>query len=307
MSKRKTQTAQRNALGNASLPIVSFDASKLDYFITTHGVDWCLFTATPSVVGMIDKGDYRRPNQVDTISSNGYIYKKAGTFTGVLTSNSKSQSFGDMGGLVSQASGRVIMPRFFNKNCELAKGERIYPCVGDRIYKNGAEKDSDLWVINFQRVDYDFGEDSKAQFPIKKVVSLNISTGEELVNGVDFLVTQDGDIRWIAGGRNPGLNPNTQTGLPFSIRYLYTPFFYISALPHELRLTSSIVSDGVNDTVRLPYFLDVLREYLYQDQTNNGRPNNPPSQSLNREPERPSAPITGHSPIKVSISDIMNE
>lgn len=310
MSKRPTATDQLDALGFFPLPIVSFDAGQLDYFVQTHGVDWCLYTATPSVIGKISKGDYRRPNQVDTISSNGFLYRNAGIFTAVILSNSKAQNFGDMGGLLSQASARLVMPRFFNDPATnaFATSTRIMPCVGDRIYKNGAEADCSQWVVSYQECDYNFGENSKAAYPIKQVVSIDTANGTPLIEGQDFTITPDGEIAWVPGGNNPGINPNTQTGLPFGIRYLYVPYFYVSALPHELRISSVIQGNGVNGTARLPYHVEIQREYLYTNQQNNNKTaNTPTSPTPTRDPVRPSEPMSGHAPIKVSISDISNE
>ena len=311
MSKRPDSEYQIDGLGLWPIPKVYIDPVQLDVFVNSHGTDWCLWTAMPSVIGKIDKGYYRRPNQIDTISSNGFIYSIAGVFTAVLTSNTKAQSFGDMGGLMSQASARLIMPRFFNStdNQNLDAGGRIYPCIGDRIYKNGAEKDCSMWVVNYQQVDYNFGQDSKTAYPVKQVIGLTDATGQNLIEGTDFEISPVGDIHWIPGGRNPGINPTTQTGLPFAIRYLYVPYYYVSALPHELRVTNvGNFIDNTNTTARLPYFVEVQREYLYVNQNNNEpRVNNPPSPTPTRDPVRPSEPISGHAPVQVNIWDIEAE
>ena len=207
MSKRPDLSWQVDAMGIFPMAKIYLDVPKIDQFVTDHGTDWCLYTAMPSVIGQIDKGDYRRPNQIDTISSNGFIYTLAGTFTGALTGNSKSQDFGDMGGLVSQATARIIMPRFFNSpnNSTLDTGGRIYPCVGDRIYKNGAETNCNMWVVNYQKVDYEFGCLAKTAYPVKKVVGLTTVNGQSLVEGTDYEITPCGDIYFIPGGTNPGL------------------------------------------------------------------------------------------------------
>ena len=83
------------------------------------------------------------------------------------------------------------------------------------------------------------------------------------------------------------------------------PFFYVSALPHELRLTNVPIDEDENNTARLPYLIDVQREYSFQNQTNNqAQVNNPPSPTPARDPVRPSNPIDGHAPIQVDVTNI---
>ncbi len=309
MSKRTPKVQQLNALGRlGDMPLVSFDLGQLDRFITGMGVDWCYYRAIPSTVGSVDRGDYRRPNAIDTISSNGYIYERVGVMTAAIIGNSSVQQFGDTGGLIDASAARLVMPRFFNKADGLANGERIYPAIGDRIYLAGSEKNEATWVVNYQRVDYDFGEDSKPQFPIKKIISVETSTGDTLREGTDFVITDCGNIRWLPGGQNPGINPETNKGLPFGVRYLYQPFYYISQIPHEVRVTATMQEDGTRNTDRMPYHVQVQREYLYINQQNASKlsvqlPNETPS----RHPEKPSDPVDGFIPVKVSVQDINNE
>ena len=68
---------------------VTMDLAKNDDLITQRGVEFVHYVAIPSPIGLKDRGDYRRSDEYDTITSNGMIYKKAGCFTAAIVSNSK--------------------------------------------------------------------------------------------------------------------------------------------------------------------------------------------------------------------------
>ena len=71
---------------------ISFNMLKHDQFVRSHGVTFQHFRAMPSPVGLKDRGEYRRSDALDTISSNGMIYKQCGCFTAPLLGNSKKHN-----------------------------------------------------------------------------------------------------------------------------------------------------------------------------------------------------------------------
>jgi len=253
----------------------SFDLRKQDQFVTSLGVQFIHYKAIPSPIGLKDKGDYRRSDGVDTISSNGFIYKKAGYFTATMVGNSASRKASD-GGILDDSMARLIMPRFYDKGQEVAAGDRIYLSPGDRVYI--ADPNADVLVPNFQRMEYEIDQDNRPMFPICKIEYIEDSQGRSFQEGVDFMITPAGDIRWLSGGSNPGIDPDTKRGRVYSIRYLYKAFWYVVQIPNEVRITN-ITNGDIRAPERMASHAIIQREYVYQNQVN--------SKTSNLKPEEP--------------------
>lgn len=251
----------------------SFDLDRLEDFVVGLGVEFFHYKGLPSPIGMKDRGDYRRSDGVDTITSNGMIYTLAGRFTATMTDNMKSRNRQD-GSILDPSESKLVMPRFYNDK-GLADGNRIYLSPGDRIYV--ADSNADVFVSNFQKMDYLPEQDNVAMFKIEQMeVPLIDSRGIEYLQDVDYMITNSGNIRWLAGGKNPGIDPDTQKGRIYSIRYLYKAYWYITVLLKEVRVTN-VTTNGIRAPSRMPYHAIAQREYIYHnqnkgDKTNQNRP-----------------------------------
>lgn len=305
MSKRKTKSQQLSTLPLiGDLPQLSLNLDKQDAFVTSLGVDFEHFRALPSPIGLKDRGDYRRPDALDTISSNGMLYIKAGCFTATMVDNSKKQSWSD-GGLIDPSSSRLILPRFYNKSEGQANGDRIYMAPGDRVYI--ADKDADDLVSNYQRMEYNgVTQVDIPMFPIKRLEFLQDSRGIVHTEGRDFKINCDGNIEWLVGGENPGIDPETKEGRVYSVRYQYKAHWYITNIPKEVRLTN-ITRDGVRAPERMPYHVVIEREYIYRNKNNGDAKNTPDENKDNRTREAPQEPIATSAPIKVDMAAFGDE
>lgn len=311
MAKRKPKGTQLDAVSRASSPFqISFDLNKQDQFVTSLGVDFIHYKAIPSPIGLKDRGDYRRSDGLDTISSNGMIYFKAGCLTATMVDNSKSQKHSE-GGLQDYSTSRLVMPRFYNKEGEQANGDRIYMAPGDRVYI--ADPHADTMVPNYQRMDYDPDNDNRPMFPVVKVEFLEDSRGITYKENVDFQITCEGNIRWMPGGTNPGVDPDTKKGRVYSVRYLYKAFWYVVAIPKEVRVTN-ITSNDVRAPERMSYHAVIQREYIYQNVnrgqnldggSGTGEIKTPDEKRIVKEPN--SSDVSGNSFIKVNMDDLENE
>jgi hypothetical protein len=262
MAKRKPKGTQLDAIPRASAPFqVTLDLVKQDQFVTSLGVDWIHYKAMPSPIGLKDRGDYRRSDGLDTISSNGMLYFKAGCFTATMVDNSKSQKPSE-GGVLDYSTSRLIMPRFYNKNGEQANGDRIYLAPGDRVYI--ADPNADILVPNYQRMDFDPDNDNRPMFPICKMEFVEDSRGIVYQEGKDFEVTSEGNVRWLSSGSNPGIDPDTKKGRVYSVRYLYKAFWYVVAIPKEVRVTN-VTNGDQRVPERMSSHAVVQREYIYQN------------------------------------------
>lgn len=295
MSNRKPKGQQVDAI-NRNSPFVqtSFDLKRQDAFATSLGVDFTHYRAIPSPIGQKDRGDYRRNDGVDTITSNGMIYRCAGVLTATITDNSRGQKTGDMGTLDPSES-RLVLPRFYNKD-DVSDGKRIYFAPGDRVYIS--DPNADDKIPNYEKMDYEPSLDNVPMFPIccleEPIVD---SLNREYVENKDFSITKEGNIRWMPGGNNPGIDPDTGKGRIYSVRYRYKAFWYVTAIPKEVRITN-VTTGGIRNPERMPSYVIITREYIFHNQ-NKGDQNN---QLKSKTPQRTQkAPVQSIDPNKFKI------
>lgn len=288
MSKRPPNGLQLDAITRFAPQIQeSFDLRRLEIGLSTGlGADFKHYKAMPSPIGKKDRGDYRRSDGVDTITSNGMIYTCAGIFTATMTDNSREQKR-SQGGVLDPSESKLVLPRFYN-NIGVADGNRIYLAPGDRIYYS--DLNADDRVANYHEMDYQQGVDNIPMFPIYKLDGPIVdSRGVEYSCGADFEITSEGNIHWIDGANNPGIDPETGKGRIYSVRYLYKAFYYIVALPKEVRITNVTVG-GVRGPERMPYHAIIQREYIFHNQNRGDKLN----QNKPATPER-AAPVVEES------------
>lgn len=264
----------------------SFNILFDDTFVTGSGIDYSHWKAMPSPIGLKDRGDYRRDG-LDVLTSNGMLYVCAGIFTGCETDNTTDKKRTE-GGIIDPSVSRLILPRFYNKTKSVAgsvntsavdDGGRIYMAPGDRIYVS--DPVANVKVSNYQRMTYEVGQ-NVPMFPIIELeVPIIDSRNISYVQGLDFCVTGDGNINWLPGGNNPGIDPETGKGRVYSVRYLYKAFHYVISLPKEVRMTN-VAEGGVRVPERLAYYAVIQREYIWHSQ-NRGDPKN---QSQSATPNR---------------------
>lgn len=274
----------------------SFDLNRMDTFVTGLGVQFAHYKAIPSPINKTDRGDLRRNYSVDTISSNGMLYKLAGKFSATMTDNSRRSTRGDSG-VLDPSDSRLVMPRFYDTEEGVAKGDRIYIAPGDRIYV--ASPEADVMVANYQEMTYEPGIDNVTMFPIEKCEILIDSNNIEYKEGYDFKITQNGDIRWLDSGRNPGINIDTGKGNIYSIRYLYKAYWYVTQILKEVRVTN-VTTNGERSAERMPYFVVATREYVFHNQ-NKGDPQNQLKPKKEEKVRVQAAPSVSINPAKSAI------
>lgn len=292
MADKKPTGIQTDTI-NRNSPFVqqSLDLKKQDQFVTGAAVEYIHYKAMPSPIGKKDRGDYRRSDGVDTITSNGMIYKCSGRFSATMTDNSRSQGRSD-GGTLDPSQSKLVLPRFYNKDPnsgDQADGDRIYLAPGDRIYV--ADKKIDVLVSNYHEMDYEQDIDNVAMFPIEKLeLPIIDSRNIEYTCGVDYKITENGNIRWIAGGRNPGIDLDTGKGRIYSIRYLYRAYWYILTIPKEVRITG-VTNGAVRTPERMAYHAVAVREYIYHNQNKGEQQNQLKSKTPQRVDAAPKDPV----------------
>lgn len=237
------------------IPEVKFNLEAQEQFAKSRGVIFEHWSAVPSPIGLKDRGDIRRPDSLDTIESNGFIYKKVGEFVGTIVGNSKTHKEIE-GGMFDNSTARLVIPKYYNEPCK----EEISLLPGDRIYAKGIE----LKVDNYQRAQYNPKSSDFLQFPAMCVKYLVDSNNIEYKEGVHFKINSAGNVKWLQGKKNPGIDPETGKGRIYSIRYTYLAFWYVQQIINEIRITNT---DTAEDPARLPYHVVIQREYVYHNKT----------------------------------------
>lgn len=277
---------------------ITMDLNKNDDLITQRGVEFEHWVAIPSPIGLKERGDYRRTDQYDTITSNGMIYRLAGCFTASVVSNSKNKRPSE-GGVFDYSTARMHVPRYYNKNAT-ADGDEIHLAPGDRVFI----KDMEVLVSNYQRMQYNPGSLDRAQFPIKCVEYLIDSQGKEYKPGYHFKIS-DGHIKWIEGRSNPGIDTETGKGRVYAIRYKYNAHWYITDIPNEVRVIQGTNDAGERFPERMPYSAIIQREYVYYNQNNDVDKDHGRNKEV-RDIEEPKEPVqvVDEYQIKVDMDDI---
>jgi hypothetical protein len=276
---------------------IGINLDSQDQFVKSHGVKLEHWVAIPSPIGLKERGDYRRSDQYDTISSNGMIYKKAGCFTGAIVSNSKRKRTNE-GGIIDYSIARLLLPRFYDESN--GSSEEIHLAPGDRIFI----KDLEVLVPNYQRMEFNPVGLDRAQFPVKTVEYLIDSRNIEYKCGIHFEI-KDGHIKWINGKGNPGIDPDTGKGRIYAIRYKYNAHWYVTDIPNEVRVMQDIDGDGKRVAQRMPYSATIQREYVYYNQNNDVDKDHGREKEV-RDIEEPKQVIEvpGEYQIKVDMDDI---
>jgi len=277
------------------IPNIGFNFDAQESFVKDHGIIFEHWAAIPSTIGQIDRGDLRRPEKLDTISENGFIYKKVGEFVGTILGNSMKNNHVE-GGIMDQSTARLVLPKYYNEDC--GGGKEISLLPGDRIYAKKIE----LKVPNYQKVEYKPNHSDFLQFPAKSVQFLTDSNNIEYTEGVEFKIDDFGNIEWIDGRKNPGVDPDTGRGRLYGIRYMYVAFWYIQQLVNEIRITNS--SDS-SDPQRLPYHAVIQREYVYHNKNRGDKQEQ--TEAKKESPRTQEEPVESVNPnqfkVKVDIND----
>lgn len=301
----------------------SFDLNRLDAFVKSLGSTFYHWKSTPSPIGLNDRGDYRRNNNVDVITSNGYLYSFGGKFTATMTGNQKDQRRPTEGALIDASSSYLVLPRFYdekpsaptngddNKDCcndlgSAVQKRRIRLAVGDRLYSDPTIDDL---VVNKELMNFSYNSPNVPMFPIVEMdAPITDSRGVSYTQGIDYNIDCDGNISWIVGGSNPGIDPDTGAGRSYTIRYLYRAFYYVTSILREVRITE-ITEGSVRRPERMPMYVQLTREYIYHNINRGNELNKPPQQGAESR-QVPQAPETINTPngmVRVETTDLDND
>jgi len=227
--------------------------------IADNGVRLVHFKATPCPVGQVDQYDPRKAHEDHSGCSNGFLYDRAGTLTGLFMGSSNSTQLITTG-IYDGSTVQVTFPITYDDS-----DDSVIIAPYDRIFLDEPQG----YVVGQQRFTANMRGVDALQFPIEKVEMLVDSSGKRYHQGQDFTIT-DGCIRW-TGVDRPG------TGVVCSVRYLYLPFWYVGRMVHEVRVAMNADPiSGVRSIERYPYQAVLHRENFGRDkQSEPGAPLDP--------------------------------
>ena len=240
---------------------VSLDVRSQDAFIQGNGVVFEHYKSFPCPIGQNDLLSIRQPHHEHSQCSNGYVYKFAGLVSATYTSNTETSGLTDVG-IVDGSVAQVTFPRFYD-----GTEDPVYVKPYDRLFI----KNDPVLTVGEQKVEAHVTGKDKLTYKAKIVEYLMDAQGVEYGDG-DYTL-ENGQIVW-TGTRRPGFDADLNRGVIYSIRYLYQPFFYVSRLMHEVRLSAQPGENGEKTQTRAPYSAMIVRENNFfkdNDNTNSER------------------------------------
>lgn len=243
----------------------SLDKQALQDLIQSQGIDLVHYKAMPTPMGLREsQGEYRpiENKGLSTnglyIESNGFLYRKAGSFKSIFTSVTKDIKANFDLGHLDQSTSQIIIPTKYDEDDCGRTDTDVYVSAFDRVYL----KDDAVLVVYWQLYDYNITGRDRLHFLVEKVMDVVDNQGKSYVEGSDFIV-QDGQIVW-TGSNRPGIDSTTNKGRVVSIRYLYRPYYYVQHLLHEIRVAQTIDElTGERKVNRLPQLAILQREYVF--------------------------------------------
>jgi hypothetical protein len=237
--------------------VVHMDTGYTDAVVDGQGMLLEHWRALPCPVGKGDPFDMRKMHADHSGCSNGYIYEQGGDITALFVGNSKQLQALDVG-FVTGSTVQITVPRFYTND----RTREVVISVLDRLYlKQTTNQEHPINVIAAQLFEHNTSGMDRVKYPINAVELIVDSHGKRYYQGDDFDVS-NGQIAW-RGTKQPGMDPETGKGEVCSIRYRYTPYWYVSNLMHEIR----VVRSGFG-TERTPMTALLQREYAFENEQN---------------------------------------
>jgi hypothetical protein len=237
--------------------VVTFDLDAFDNLIRNQGILLKHYRAMRCPVGMVDMYDTRHEHPAHGACSNGFIYELVGEVTCGFLSNSGSNRQQDVG----QVDGSTVTcstPRFYDNT-----DTPVYVVPFDRFYL----ATEDIVVVNWQLFEHNVSGTDRLRFPVVSVESLIDNSGNKYSEGKDFSV-RNGLIVW-DGERRPGFDLEQSKGIVCSVRYRYRPYWYVSSLHHEIRVSQqNNPVTGERKSERGGQQFTLQREYSFESANN---------------------------------------
>jgi len=237
---------------------ISFDADRFDQLTRSHAVTCEVFSAMLCPLEVNDPQDVR--NHEHPGCQGGFIYTCEGEVEVSFTSNNSRANFTGMG-MQDDSTVYATFPRYY----DTPEGKPVLIGQYYRLFI----KNCPVVITNSEKIEHHQSGIDRASYPLVAVQRIIDSRGKEYKEGKDFEVHQ-GNLKWYPN-RSPGYNVDLNKGVVFSIHYTYKPYYYVSHMPHEIRVAKDI--DPLSGEVkleRMPYQVGLQREWTFDNQSRDG-------------------------------------
>ena len=233
------------------LPDPSIQGAAFDQLLNNRGIRFIHKIAAPCP-NMTSLSDNNHNPDCTFCDQSQILYVEEKEIIGVLSSNTLEKLF-EIQGVWDVGTAVITFP------VEYADGIQADFNVFDQLLC------PDFQVRLSELKEFDGTATTETKYPIQKIVNITSTFNNTLklfVKDVDFTLTPDGVIQWIAG-RQPSYNSIEEIGEILSVTYTANPAYNVIQTLHELRVTQELV-DGVKTAKRLPQQVLVRRDFLFK-------------------------------------------
>ena len=183
---------------------------------------------------------------------NGILYYREKEIYGVFYSNSLQKNF-EMQGIWEIGSAVVTLPTEYADGAVAEFNTYDQLVIPDFVVR--------LWELK----EYEPRPDKKQQlrYPIKSIDFIGYVKNDiltELKEGVNYTISSDGKIEWIAGAEPP-FDSSINRGEVFVVSYFANPVYNVLQHMRELRISQEMIN-GQKVPLKLPQQVLVKRDFL---------------------------------------------
>jgi hypothetical protein len=183
---------------------------------------------------------------------NGFLYYGDREFFGVMMGNDQNRQY-QMNGTWDTSTSQILVPSKY------ADGKPFDLQLFDQI------EIPDFSVRYYQLVEHSQMGIDKLHFPAVLVDKLIDANGREYHPGKDFFVNDKGYIQWSLGGDRPGYNLDIDRGVIYSVNYYTKASFTVISLPHQMRVTQTMLEGGHGAQEIFPQLAVVRKDFMPHD------------------------------------------
>ncbi len=230
---------------------IQMDLEAFDNVVGSQGVRFVHFKSMACPVGLVDLFDGRRPHDDHSGCSNGFIYIEAGKILALSTGVGNNPQQLDIG-LLDGSTSQITVQRRYLESDKLVS---LLPY--DRLFLD----EESITVGTWERFEAHQTGLDKLRFPATEIEMVMDSDGVVYSPG-DYRI-EGGKLRW-AGSRRPKFNLEAEKGQICSVRYQYRPYWYVSRLMHEIRVSAATAADGGLFMDRANQAALIQREHVFE-------------------------------------------
>jgi hypothetical protein len=244
-------------------PQVRDDINAYSQLTANMGIVFQHWMCIPYVIGSSDDGGIRDYDEQKVELDNGlvydnnFVYKYVGDVYGIFSSNSKD--FKQLpAGYYTDSTAYVTFNKFYkesDKKVSLAEFDKLIPCVSA----------DEFWTVNFQKMHHNPTGIDRLQFKATEIEIIMDSTGRIFNQGTDYCL-ENGYVKWLSSGNQPGIDNSTGKGRVIAVRYKYKPAYYVKNMIHDIRAHATIDPESGDVKVqRGPIMASIQLDWVFLD------------------------------------------